>query len=180
MVRARCLWALVAAGTVLAATPASAQWGERTFPIEEIAADLAYGFCPLYLAGQFSLTGNPMLAERGFAEEVSRTPDPRFGEVEQVKAARPDGTAAFGGIPGQLCNVTITGADAETVATRLKSDMAIMGIAMQPDPASSGERADGMVAAFKGALEGQVLHLQIARTEAPEAAIVAQLYVTAQ
>ncbi len=134
---------------MLAATPASAKWGERTFPIEEIAADLAYGFCPLYLSSQFSLTENPVLTERG------------FGEVEKVGAVKRDGTAAFGGVSGQVCIVTITGADGDTVLARLRSNMAFLGIPMQPDAAHSGEKIE----AFKGAIqERQVLHIQLAHT----------------
>lgn len=175
MRRSLSLWACATGGLMLAASPASAQWGERTFSIQEIAADLAYGFCPLYLSSQFPLTDNPMLAERGFGKEVTRSPDVRFGEVEQVKAVKPDGTAAFGGVSGQVCNVTITGADGDAVLARLKSNMPFLGIPMQPDATHSGEQVE----AFKGAIqEGQVLHIQLARTGDAGKTIVAQLYVT--
>lgn len=153
-------------------------FGEREFAVEEIAADLAYGFCPLYLAGQFPLTGNPMLAERGFGEEIRKTPDARFGELEQVAAIRPDGNVAFGGVPGKVCSVTLTGADFDTVLDRLRSDMAFMGLDFEPDPANTGDRGFATLESFKAPVDGQVLHVQLMRVSSPEPAAAAQLFVT--
>ena len=57
------------AALLLLSVPAAAAAQVREQPIDEVAADLAYGFCPLFLAGQFSLTG-PELAQRGFGKTV--------------------------------------------------------------------------------------------------------------
>lgn len=152
----------------------------RAFAIEEIAADLAYGFCPLYLAGQFPLTGNPMLDERGFGEDINRTPDARFGELEQVTAIRPDGNIAFGGVTDKVCSVTVTGADFETVSARLRSDMAFMGLDFQPDTANSGDRGFAKLETFKAPVDGQMLYVQLAQTTGPEPALVAQLFGMAE
>ena len=74
-----------AAAASLLLLPAAATAQERQFSIEEIAADLAYGFCPLFLAGQFSLTA-PELAARGFGTAIVKQPHPRVGEMCLVSA----------------------------------------------------------------------------------------------
>ena len=155
-------------------------FGPREYAVDEIAADLAYGFCPLYLAGQFPLTGNPMLAERGFGEQIRRTPEPRFGELEQVTAIKPDGNVAFGGVPGKVCSVTVTGADLEKVSERLHSNMAFMGLEFAPDPANTGDRGGIALETFKARVDGQMLYLQLARVPEPKPAIVAQLFGMAE
>jgi hypothetical protein len=152
----------------------------RHHAIDEIATDLAYGFCPLYLANQFPLSGNVELSQRGFGADIARTPDARFGEMEQVFAIRPDGNVGFGGVPGLVCSVTVTGADLDAVLARWHSDMSFMGFAFQLDPAQSGERGTATVETYKAPIEGQVLNLQLARLSAPQPAVVAQLYGTAE
>ena len=177
--------AILAVATLLTTTAAGAAdedasfpFGERDFPVEEIAADMAYGFCPLYLAEQFPLTGNFELQQRGFGEDIRRTPDARFGELEQVTAVRPDGNVAFGGVAGKVCSVTLTGVDFDAVLDRLRSDMAFMGLAFEPDPANTGDRGFAKLASFKAPVGEQVLHVQLARVSNPAPAVVAQLFVT--
>jgi hypothetical protein len=182
--------ALLAGGLALMPLAASAQEEEfslddflsepRQYAIDEIAADLAYGFCPLYLAGQFPLTGNFELEQRGFGTEIRKTPNPRFGELEQVAAIRPDGNVAFGGVPGMVCSVTVTGADPDAVLARLRADKALMGLDFQPDPANSGDRGSAKLETFKAPVEGQMLYLQLARLSEPEPAVVAQIFGMAE
>lgn len=179
--------ALLVAGLALMPVAASAAEDEpfsfddflnekREYPVEEITADLIYGFCPLYLSSQFPLTGNPMLAERGFGEEILKTPNPRFGELEQVTAVKPDGNVAFGGVPGKVCNVTVTGANFDTVLAKLHSDMGFMGLEFQPDPANTGDRGSAKLETFKAPVDGQFLYLQLVRVSGDEPAVAAQMF----
>ena len=158
---------------LLAAAPAAAQ--DRQWPIEEMAADLAYGFCPLYLAGQFSLTG-PELAERGFGATIEKRPHPRIGEMELVSAQRPDGEIAFGGAAGKACTVVVTGPQREAVLSRLRSSMAFMGLEFAA-VASPGPEVPGVtVETFKAPVDSQMLYLQLVQGAGPTPMVAAQLF----
>jgi hypothetical protein len=164
---------LAAASILFASAPVAAQ--PREWPIDEMAADLAYGFCPLYLAGQFSLTG-PELAERGFGATVSKQPHPRVGEMETVSARHKDGELAFGGAPGMACTVVVSGPRRQEVLVRLRSNMAFMGLDFQP-VSNPGPSVAGVTAeSFKAPVDGQMLYVQLIQAEAPVPTVAAQLF----
>ena len=159
----------------LALLPASAAAQERTWPIDEMAADLAYGFCPLYLAGQFSLTG-PELAERGFGSTVTKQPHPRVGEMQTVSARHKDGELVFGGAAGKACTVVVSGPKRAETLARLRSNMAFMGLDFQPSPAP-GPSVPGVKAeTFKAPVDGQMLYIQLVETDIPVPSVAAQLF----
>src|SRR5688572_25253996 len=122
------VFARLAAALAFAAMAATSSAQVREQPIDEVAADLAYGFCPLFLAGQFSLTG-PELEARGFGKTIARQPHPRVGEMSLVEAKLPDGQVAFGGAAGKACTVIVTAPKSTrgAVLARLRSSMAFMG-----------------------------------------------------
>ena len=155
--------------------PAAAAAQVREQPVDEIAADLAYGFCPLFLAGQFSLTG-PELAERGFGKTVTRRPHPRVGEMSLVGAKLADGEIAFGGAAGKACTVVVTGADRPAVLARLRSNMAFMGLDFQPAAAPGPEIAGVTVETFRAPVEGQMLYVQLVQSGGATPAVTAQLF----
>jgi hypothetical protein len=169
-------------------TPAAAQPGSmpllRQQPIDEIAADLAYGFCPLFLAGQFSLTG-PELAERGFDKTVSKQPHPRVGEMSLVEAKLPDGQIQFGGAAGKACTVIVhaTKSTRGAVLARLRSNMAFMGLDFKP-AASPGPSVPALkgstIETFRAPVETQFLYLQHIQMNDPAGVVVAQLFATDQ
>jgi hypothetical protein len=158
---------------LLLSTASSAQ--EREFSIEEIAADLAYGFCPLFLAGQFSLTG-PELAERGFGTTIAKQPHPRVGEMSLVSAKRADGEVAFGGASGKACTVIVTGPKREAVLARLRDNMAFTGLPFEPTANVGPELPGVTVETFKAPIEAQMLYVQLAQTGGPQPAVAAQLF----
>jgi hypothetical protein len=178
---ARAALSVVAALLVFPAA-ASAQTMEELLaepaPIEEAAADLAYGMCPLFLAGQLPLTGNSMLDRYGLKGPVQKQAKPGFGTMEMVTARLPDGQLDFGGIPGKVCSVVVQGDSRDKALARLHRNMAMTPIPYAADPATSGERGGAKVEAFKANYEGQVHHLQLIRTSSPAVAVVAQLFVT--
>ncbi|HEX6374740.1 MAG TPA: hypothetical protein VFZ91_03360 [Allosphingosinicella sp.] len=165
----------LAAAVCLLLLPASASGQARQWPIEEMAADLAYGFCPLFLAGQFALTA-PELAERGFGPQVTKQPHPRVGEMSLVSARREDGEIAFGGTPGKACTVVVSGPKREAVLAKLRGSMAYMGLdfhpAANPGPAIAGLKVD----TFKAPVDSQMLYVQLVETERPMATVAAQLF----
>jgi hypothetical protein len=177
--------ALLAGSLVLMPTFASAQdgaapSGEREFAIEEIAADLTYGFCPLYLVGQFPLTGNPQLAERGFGEAITRTPT-QAGVLETVELKRPDGTVDFGGYPDQSCMVVVTDADAAKVFDKLRQNMSFMGLDFQA--AGVQNSPEGQFQYFKAPFDGQMLYVQLGRIIEPQTkrpVVTARMYGSAE
>lgn len=168
---------------ILAGAPvpaAAAAQGERPFdaprPIDEDAADLAYGFCPLYLAGQFSLTG-PLLESRGFGKTIEKQPHPRVGEMEMVSSKRADGEIGFGGAAGKACTVVVTGPKRDAALARLRKSMAFMGLDMQPT-ANPGPAVPGVaVETFKAPVEGQMLYVQLVQASSPVPVVAAQLFV---
>jgi len=163
------------AAACLLAAPAAGGAQEREFPIEEIAADLAYGFCPLFLAGQFSLT-SPQLAERGFGTTIVKQPHPRVGEMSLVSALRPDGEIAFGGASGKACTVIVGGPKRETVLARLRDNMAYMGLDFKATANVGAEQPGVTVETFKAPVEGQMLYVQLIQANAPKPTVVAQLF----
>jgi hypothetical protein len=165
----------LAAAVCLLLLPASASGQPRQWPIEEMAADLAYGFCPLYLAGQFSLTG-PELAERGFGPKVTKAPHPRVGEMSLVGARLPDGEITFGGAPGKACTVLVTGAKREAALARLRASMSFTGLDFQPTANPGADLAGVTVETFKAPVDGQVLYVQLVQTPAPTPTVAAQLF----
>jgi hypothetical protein len=166
--------ARAAACALLLPAAAAAQDVQR--PIEEDAADLAYGFCPLYLAGRFSLTG-PELEARGFGKAIQKQPHPRVGEMELVSANRADGELAFGGAVGKACTVVVAGAKREAALARLRDSMAFMGLDFAATPNVGPELAAMSVETFKAPVDGQILYVQLVRTGAPVPVVAAQLFV---
>jgi hypothetical protein len=167
--------AALAAAACLLVLPAAAPAQERQWPIEEIATDLAYGFCPLYLAGQFSLTA-PELAERGFGPDVQKQPHPRIGEMSIVSARRPDGEIAFGGAPGKACTVVVAGPKRDSVLARLREAMAWMGLDFQPT-ANPGPDVAGVAAeTFRAPVDAQMLYVQLVQASGPIPSVAAQLF----
>ncbi|HWT11766.1 MAG TPA: hypothetical protein VN231_03355 [Allosphingosinicella sp.] len=169
----------LALAAALLAFAAAAPAQDAPPPIEEVAADLAYGYCPLYLAGQFPLTGNPRLERFGFGGAVATAQHPRAGTIETVSAAHRDGEVAFGGAPGSLCNVTVGGPRGEAVLARLRRDMSLTGIQFAPDPGQSGERGGVAVESFKGRVAPRaMLHVQLLRMGGATPVVAVQLFAT--
>jgi hypothetical protein len=171
---------VVAACALTLSAPASAQVGDRPFdaprPIDEEAADLAYGYCPLYLAGQFSLTG-PLLESRGFGKTIAKQPHPRVGVMEMVTSKRDDGEIGFGGAVGKACTVVVTGPKRDAALARLRKSMAFMGLDMKP-VANPGPAVAGLtVETFKAPVEGQMLYVQLIEGRTPAPTVAAQLFV---
>ena len=167
---------LALAALLLAASPAAAQTDPR--PIEEAAADLAYGYCPLFLAGQFALTGNPRLAELGFADTVETRQHPRFGELHMVSAKRADGEVGFGGVEGKLCSVVVIGARRDATVASFKANKALMGLDFQPQPVTTPPGPDITIENFKAPAGDQFLYLQLIDARGDHPAAIAQLFVT--
>ena len=167
---------LVIAVTLAAATAsAQADAGMREQPIDEVAADLAYGYCPLYLAGRFSLAA-PELAERGFDAQIEKAPHPRVGEMSIVSARRPDGEIAFGGAPGKACTVAVAGPRRDAVMARLRTSMSFMGLDFRPS-ANPGPALPGVaVETFAAPVDAQMLYVQLVRTGGTKPTVAAQLF----
>ncbi len=172
------------AAALLLSIPAAAAAQVREQPIDEVAADLAYGFCPLFLAGQFSLAG-PELEARGFGKAVTRQPHPRVGEMSLVEAKLPDGQIAFGGAAGKACTVIVSAPKSTrgAVLARLRSSMAFTGLDFKP-AASPGPSvpalAGSTVETFRAPVEKQFLYLQHIQMAGPAGPVVAQLFATDQ
>lgn len=164
-----------AAAACLPLLPATALAQDRQWPIEEMATDLAYGFCPLYLAGQFSLTG-PELAERGFGPDVRKQPHPRVGEMSIVSARRPDGEIAFGGAPGKACTVVVAGPKREAVLAKLREAMSWMGLDFQPTANPGPEVPRVTAETFRAPVDAQMLYVQLVQADGPPPSVAAQLF----
>jgi len=160
---------------LLAPAPAAAELRAQQ-PIDEVAADLAYGFCPLFLADQFPLT-SPELAQRGFSATVQKSPHPRFGEMSIVEAKRPDGSLAFGGAPGKVCTIVVQGPKREAALARLRSSMALTGLAFAKTANLTPDAPGVAVETYSAPVEKQRLVLQIIQAGGPAPVLAAQLFV---
>ncbi len=166
--------ALIAAA-LLASPAASAQDGPA---IDEAAADLAYGMCLPYLAGQMPLAPGGMLDRYGLKGPVRKLPNPRFGELEVLVAARPDGQISFGGVPNKVCQVTVTGTATGPVLAKLRTNMSFLPVPLKPDPANSGDRGIARMEAYKGPLEGLMLNVILSEAQSPTPTVVAHVLLT--
>jgi hypothetical protein len=163
------------AAACLTLLPAAASGQGRQWPIEEIASDLAYGFCPLYLAGQFSLTG-PELAERGFEKTIVKQPHPRVGEMSMVSSKRADGEVGFGGAAGKACTVVVSGPKRDAVLDRLRKTMSYLGLDFQPT-ANPGSDLPGItVETYRAKVDAQTLYVQLVRAGGATPSVAAQLF----
>jgi hypothetical protein len=181
LIAAAAACALLLPSGAFAQSPApGASAGPRKFTTDEIVADLAYGYCPLFLANSFSLTG-PELAERGFSPAIVKQPNPRFGEVQMVTAKRADGEVSFGGSPGQVCTVILTGEKVKGVAlNRLAASMAWTGLDFKPAPHLGQTLPDVTIRTFKAPVKGQFLVLQLIEVSGATPSVIAQLFATAE
>ena len=166
---------LAAVASLAAAAPAGAQ--PREYGFSEIAADMAFGFCPLFLADEFPLT-SPELGERGFATAIQKQANPRFGELQTVSVKRAEGEIGFGGSPGKFCSVVIMGTGRDAALAHLREAMSYTGLDFKP-AAQNGPQIEGItVEAFKASVEGQFLNLQLIRAGGPTPMVMAQMFVT--
>lgn len=164
------------AGALLASTAAGAQ--DRPQPtIASAAADLAYGYCPLFLAEQFPLNA-PQLARYGFGTAVEKRPDARFGELSMVAAARDDGQLAFGGVSGKVCTVVISGPQGDSALELLRERMPSTGLTFKSVPYDGPSLPRTMIEVFQAPIEGQFIYVQLIQNFGPAPAAIAQLFVT--
>jgi hypothetical protein len=161
----------LAAALIALAAPAAAQDAP---PIEDVASDAAFGFCPLFLAGRFGLDA-PELAQRGFGTEVETAPDERFGQLSVVTTERDDGRMAFGGATGKICIVVVDGPHRADVLSALRDRKDWTGLAFEAVDAPD-EAPDRNVETFRAAVEGQALYLQLFEAETSVPIVVAQLF----
>ena len=164
---------LAAAAALLVASPAAAQPGQYGF--EEIASDLVWGFCPLFLADRFALDG-PELAERGFDKAVQKQPHPRFGELHLVGLKRAEGEIGFGGAPGQFCTAVVAGGSRESTLKKLRETMSWTGLNFAPTPHTGAQIPGTSVEAFKAAADSQFLYVQLIQAGGPKPVLIVQMF----
>ena len=164
--------ALTAAALAL---PAAAGAQDPPPPIAESASDLAYGYCPLFLAGQFALTA-PELARHGFGAAIQRQPNAQFGEVQLVSSPRANGELAFGGVPGRVCTVIVGGPEQQAVLGRLRETMSYMGLDFQPTPPPGPAIAGATVETFKAPVESQALYVQFVQAGGATPLLAVQMF----
>jgi hypothetical protein len=167
--------ALAAAAALLLAPPSVAELRAGQ-PVDEVAADLAYGLCPQFLAGALPLTSSE-LTDRGFSATVSKQPHPRFGELSMVGAKRPDGEIGFGGAAGKVCTVAVQGPKLPAVLARLKSSMRLMGLPFTATRNLTPDVPGIKVETFKAPIDKQILYLQLIDAGGPKPSVLAQLFV---
>ena len=141
-----------ALAAALVSQPALAQDGPQSMP--ELALELAYGFCPLLMNGDAQLADNPALQARGFPAAPQAGSDARFPGFALLAQTRADGELTLGGIPQSLCQVTVIGPQSEAALVTMRSAVADLALALQPDPANSGTGPQG-----RGTVETLVMPL---------------------
>ena len=168
---------LAVAAALLAAGAAPAQ--PREYGYEEIASDLAYGFCPLFLAGSFPLTA-PQLAERGFGSTVVTQQHPRFGALSMVSAKRADGDISFGGVAGKVCTVIAMGDKRTAALGKLRETMSWTGLDFKPTPHKGAQIPGVAIETFKAPVDGQMLYVQLIEAGGATPSVIAQLFAMAE
>jgi hypothetical protein len=165
------------AAALLLPSAASAQPAKGDFA--DVASDLAYGVCPLFLAGRFPLT-TPVLAERGFGTAIQKRPHPSFGELQMVTARRNDGEISFGGLAGKVCIVIATGAKREAALEKLRGNMFATGFPFEPVPHSGPEFPDMTIETFRAPVQDHAIYLQLIQARGPAPSVTAQIFALAK
>jgi len=169
---------ILAAAALVLAPAASAQNADK--PIAEAAADLAYGYCPIYLSGAFALTGNPVLKDFGFSETVEKKTHPR-GELSTVTATRSDGLLGFGGVKDSICQVIVAGPNRVAAWDMLHKNMAFLGMDFQADPTNTGPRNGAKLETYKAKTDAGFLYVQLVDvTLSGTPMVMAQIFVMDQ
>jgi hypothetical protein len=174
----RFLLGLAAAFLLPSAAPAQPKPGQAQPPqgdLAEIASDLAYGVCPLFLAGRFPLTA-PVLAQQGFGTAIQKRSHPSFGELQMVVARRNDGEIGFGGAAGKVCVVVATGGKREAALAKLRGNMFATGFAFEPVPHSGPEFPDMTVETFRAPVKDQAIYLQLIQARGATPSVTAQIF----
>ncbi|MEI9850988.1 MAG: hypothetical protein WDN24_09175 [Sphingomonas sp.] len=160
--------------------PGAAAAQSNVRPIDETAADLAYGLCPLYLAGQLELTSSEV-SERGFGPKIETVQNARFGEMRLVYAKLADGEIGFGGAPQKTCSVIVFGPKREDALAALHTNMAYMGFDFAVDPTNTGDRNGAQLETFKAKLDDtNFFYVQLIQSATPAPMVTAQLFVMDQ
>ena len=171
--------ALIAAA-LLDSPAASAQGmpSQADKPLDEIAADMAYGFCPRLLGGLLSVESNAEVTGYGFGKDVLKQQHPTRGEFKTVKLDRPEGRVVFGGAAGQACQVVVSGGSEAATLKRLRESMSFMGLPFELVPNPTAVPAGMTAETFKAKVDAQTLYVQLIQQAGPPASVIAQLYVT--
>jgi hypothetical protein len=159
---------ILAGAAMFAALPVAAQVAKPD-SVTEAARDGVFGFCPLFLAGQFALKDNAQLTMRGYSATPVAGVSSKWGATETVSASFTDGDVQFGGAPGKVCSVTITGTARAAAAKAVRGDLSPFAqFDMKADPANSSTRPGVAIEAFAGRIDATtVLHLFITTMDAP-------------
>lgn len=173
----------IAAASLIAST-APAQPGKgpaqaSQSDLAEMASDLAYGVCPLFLAGRFPLT-TPLLAQRGFGTTTQKRTHPSFGDLQMVSAKRNDGEISFGGLANKVCIVVATGEKRDAVLEKLRGNMFGTGLAFEPVPHSGPEFPDVTIETFRAPVQDHAIYLQLIQARGATPSVTAQIFALAK
>jgi hypothetical protein len=93
----------------------------------------------------------------------------RWGTAQTVSAAFKDGAVEFGGVPGKVCTVSVTGAARAGAAQAIRDGMGNFAqFGMKADPANSSQRPGAKIEAYAGKVDATTfLHLFITLMDAP-------------
>ena len=172
---------------ICASAPAAAQ--EQPAPsraaisLPVLAADLAYGFCPMMMNGEAALTANADLIALGFPATAEPGGNARLPYFALLGQTTPSGDVTVGGISQSICQVSVIGEQAEAALVTLRSGLTDLGLALEPDAANSGPvpQGDGIVESLKMPLpEGGVVRVQFLQASLGSGAPMASFQIMFQ
>ena len=136
---------------ICASAPAAAQEQPAPSPaavsLPVLAADLAYGFCPMLMNGEAALTANADLIALGFPATAEPGGNARLPDFALLGQTTPSGDVTVGGISQSIGQISVIGEQAEAALVTLRSGLTDLGLALEPDAANSGPvpQGDGIV-----------------------------------
>jgi hypothetical protein len=166
----------LAAGALLTPSAASAQGALP--PVEDIASDLAFRYCPLFLANKFPLNDNTQLDGLGFEGEIKTQPNARFGEIQYRAQNRNGLQFSFGGTVGKICQVLVVGNGSASVDAAMRKRVSKH---FAPDPSETRVNTDGsrVETLMARVSENAVLKIQFVTRPSPPTAGF-QMFMTDQ
>jgi len=109
-----------------------------TRPIAEVAAMLAYDYCPRVLSGTMDVSGSWEVQQLGFAGELLDREEPEFDyPLFMLEANRFDGKLGFAGRVQNACEVIVQGENRMTTRTVLREHLIAHPDAFKPEPTLS-------------------------------------------
>ena len=117
--------------------------------------------CPLYLSGQFAITGNPVLKDFALRRDDFDAAESARRDQVGRRQARRRRTRFWRSTRKSLPGDGDRSQPSSRRGTCFHKNMTFLGLDFKPDPANTGPRNGAKLETFKAPVDGQFLYVQL-------------------